>query len=81
MPSGRSRCPVTDRTYVQAAEELNLPASWLESKAQKRQIPHRRYGRHVRFTDEDIAAIRAMHSAAPLQVPSRNVVAMRRRAG
>lgn len=71
----------TDRTYEQAAEELNLPVSWLQAKAQARQIPHTRYGRHVRFTDADLSAIRAMHASPILQAPSRNVIAMRRRVG
>lgn len=71
---------MADRTYDQAAEELNLPKSWLQRKAQARLIPHHRYGAHVRFTDEDIAAIRAQHSTGPIAAPSRVVVAMRRRA-
>lgn len=57
----------TDRNYGQAAEELNIPVSWLQAKAAARQIPHHRYGRHVRFTDDDIAAIRAMSATEPLR--------------
>lgn len=71
---------MSDRTYIEAAAELNLPVSWLQRKAQARLIPHRRYGRHVRFSDADIEAIRAKHAEAPLVIPSRNVIAMRRRA-
>lgn len=71
---------MSDRTYEEAAAELNLPKSWLQKKAQAHLIPHTRYGRHVRFTDADIAAIRALHARAPMQAPSRTVIAMRRRA-
>jgi len=59
---------VSDRTYAEAAEELGVKPSWLKAKAQAREIPHRRYGRLVRFADEDIAEIRAMHKAAPIDL-------------
>lgn len=57
-----------DRTYAEAAQELGLKASWLRAKAQARQVPHHRYGRLVRFTDEDIAAIRRMHAEPVLDL-------------
>lgn len=71
---------MADRTYDEAAVELNLPKSWLQRKAQARLIPHTRYGHHVRFTDSDIAAIRAQHSTQPIAAPIGVVVQMRRRA-
>lgn len=71
---------MADRTYDEAAVELNLPKSWLQKRAQAYLIPHRRYGRHVRFTDEDIAAIRAQHATKPIAPPNGVVVQMRRRA-
>lgn len=71
---------MSDLTYQEAAAELSLPVSWLQKKVAARQIPHRRYGRHVRFADDDIAAIRALHSSAAIVPIARNVIEMRRRA-
>ncbi|WP_083502678.1 helix-turn-helix domain-containing protein [Sphaerimonospora mesophila] len=43
--------------FKQAAERLNIPESWLREKVAKRQVPHTRFGKHVRFTEADLAAI------------------------
>ncbi|PSK96125.1 excisionase family DNA binding protein [Murinocardiopsis flavida] len=53
----------------QAAEYLNVRPSWLRAKVAARQVPHRRLGKHVRFTAEDIAEIltAALHHPAPAQ--------------
>jgi len=59
---------VKDRTYADAAEELNIPESWLKAQAQARQIPHHRYGRWVRFTDGDLDAIRAKFAEPELNL-------------
>lgn len=50
------------------AAELGVPRTWVRDKVTARAIPHHRYGRHVRFTDEDVAAIRQA-SAAPVAKP------------
>lgn len=71
---------MSDRTYDEAAAELGIPKNWLQRRAQARLIPHRRYGSYVRFTDEDIAAIRKQFQEPVIAVPSRVVVQMRRRA-
>ncbi|MFI6320997.1 helix-turn-helix domain-containing protein [Nonomuraea sp. NPDC050556] len=44
-------------TFKQAAERLNVPESWLREKVAKRQIPHTRLGKHVRFTEDDLEEI------------------------
>lgn len=41
------------------ADLLGVPFTWVRDKVTARQIPHHRYGRHVRFTEEDIAEYRA----------------------
>lgn len=41
----------------QAAEVLNVPASWLQVKATKKEIPHTRIGKHVRFSLKHLDAI------------------------
>lgn len=70
---------MSDRTYDEAATELGLTKNWLQRKAQARLIPHRRYGAYVRFTDEDIAAIRAQFAEPMIAAPSCVVVQMSRR--
>ena len=37
-----------------ASEILNVPVSWLLSKARAGRIPHHRLGHYVRFSDEDL---------------------------
>lgn len=70
---------MSDRTYDEAAAELGIPKNWLQRRCQARLIPHRRYGSYVRFTDEDIAAIRAKFREPELVPVSRNVIAMKRK--
>jgi excisionase family DNA binding protein len=71
---------MSDRTYEQAAEELSVSVGWLKAKAQARQIAHHRYGRRVRFTDADLAAIRAQFAVTPLAPVSSTVLRFQRRA-
>jgi hypothetical protein len=49
--------------YVSAAKELNLSAWWL--KKHIADLPHLKYGHLVRFTDDHLAEIRAMHEQRP----------------
>lgn len=49
--------------YTSAAAVLNLSAAWL--KKHIRELPHIKYGHLVRFTDEHLAEIRAMHEKRP----------------
>jgi len=51
------------KTYDEAAAELKLPKSWLQKHIKS--LPHSKFGLYVRFEDEDIAAIRAMHREIP----------------
>jgi excisionase family DNA binding protein len=44
-------------TTVQAAARLQVPASWLRKKTAVGLIPHTRLGRHVRYSEDDLAAI------------------------
>lgn len=70
---------MSDRTYEQAADELSVSVAWLKQKAQARQIPHHRYGRLVRFTDDDLIAIRASFAVAPIVPVSTNILRFQRR--
>lgn len=44
-------------TVQEAAAKLNLPPSWLYERTRKNEMPFRRFGKYVRFTEEDIEAI------------------------
>lgn len=41
----------------EAAEVLNVPFTWLRDKVTARLVPHTRLGRHVRFTEAQLAEI------------------------
>ena len=42
---------------AQAAELLNVPFGWLQVKVTRREVPHTRLGKHVRFTRDHLARI------------------------
>lgn len=44
-------------TPAQAAERLQVPESWVRDKARAGTIPHRRIGKHLRFSLADVEAI------------------------
>lgn len=52
-------------SYETAAAEMELPERWLRTHIKV--LPHRRIGRYVRFSSEDILAISDMF-AAPVPV-------------
>ncbi|MDH6134632.1 hypothetical protein P3T37_004036 [Kitasatospora sp. MAA4] len=51
------------RDYAGAAEVLDLPETWLRRNI--RRIPHTKFGKHVRFSDDHLRVIRAMHEVLP----------------
>lgn len=54
---------MTNYEYPEAAEKLNLPVTWLRKHIKG--LPHSKFGRLVRFSDDDLDAINAMHRATP----------------
>ncbi|WP_081748770.1 helix-turn-helix domain-containing protein [Nocardiopsis sp. CNT312] len=44
-------------TIAQAARVLAVPESWLRERVRLRRVPHRRLGKHVRFTAADLERI------------------------
>jgi excisionase family DNA binding protein len=61
-PRDRDSEPLTEPllllyTPEQAAERLQVRPSWLRKKAAAGLVPHHRLGRHLRFSDADLAAI------------------------
>ena len=41
----------------EAASKLHLPPKWFYERTRKNAIPHRRLGKHVRFSESDLEAI------------------------
>lgn len=50
-------------SYPEAAERLRVPEEWLHRNIGR--LPHRKFGRTVRFTDKDLAAIAERFKATP----------------
>lgn len=48
-----------------AARRLCVTESWLRRAVTARTVPHHRLGKHVRFSDEDLAAITAASRIIP----------------
>lgn len=44
-------------SYASAAEEFDLPERWLRNNISR--LPHRKFGRYVRFSEADMHAISA----------------------
>lgn len=52
-----------DHDYESTAAQLKMSAAWLKKNI--RDLPHQKYGRKVRFTDEQIAEIRRRFERRP----------------
>jgi len=50
-----------------AGQQLGVPPTWLLAQARARKVPHRRFGKYVRFDPSDVAAIAASTLCAPRQ--------------
>ena len=57
-------------TPAEAAEILKIRESWLRAKAAARSIPCTFIGKHLRFSDDDIAQIMAEGARQPVTVPA-----------
>jgi excisionase family DNA binding protein len=44
-------------TVEEAAERLGVTVGWIYERTRRRAIPHRKLGKFVRFTEEDLRAI------------------------
>jgi Helix-turn-helix domain len=53
-------------TPAEASEILKIRESWLRTKATARAIPCTFLGKHLRFSDEDIAQIKATGARKPV---------------
>lgn len=55
----------------EAAQVLAVPESWLREKVRLRRVPHRRLGKHVRFTAQDLEHI--VEQSAQRVAPRRRI--------
>jgi len=55
------------RNYEEAAQWLGVPLGWLQGKVQKREVPHTRLGKHVRFSRDNLEEI-----IQQAQIPARS---------
>ncbi len=55
-------------TLNEAADQIGVSYDWLRRAARAGKVPHRRFGRLVKFTDDDIAAI--IHNASTATEPA-----------
>ena len=44
-------------TVEEAAQRLGVTAGWIYERTRRKAIPHRKLGKFVRFTEEDLQAI------------------------
>jgi|WetSurMetagenome_2_1015567.scaffolds.fasta_scaffold415612_2 excisionase family DNA binding protein len=49
-------------TVEQVSEQLGLPVTWIYERTRRDAIPHRKIGKYVRFSEEDIRQMLAMWS-------------------
>jgi excisionase family DNA binding protein len=54
-------------TVEEAAARLGMKVSWLYERTRRKAIPHRRLGKYVRFTEEDLRAISNAAATGTLQ--------------
>lgn len=68
--------PLRDKKYL--AEVTGMSVDFWDDQCTKGNIPLTRFGRYIRFTDEQIEQIIAMHAEEPKQVPTQDEVARKR---
>jgi excisionase family DNA binding protein len=54
-------------TVDEAAERLGVTRSWIYERTRRKALPHRKLGKFVRFTEEDLQAIADAAATGALQ--------------
>jgi excisionase family DNA binding protein len=54
-------------TVAEAAARLGMTPSWIYERTRRKAIPHRKLGKFVRFTEEDLQAIADAAATGALQ--------------
>jgi excisionase family DNA binding protein len=60
----------TTRTFItvdEAAERLGVTRGWIYERTRRKAIPHRKLGKFVRFTEDDLQAISEAAARGTLQ--------------
>lgn len=70
--------PLKDKKYL--AEVTGMSVDYWDEQCAAEKVPCTRFGRYIRFTDEQIQQIIAMHEVKPKTVPTRDDVARKRAA-
>lgn len=52
-------------TIAEIAKLLNVSTNWFYERTRKDSIPFHKFGKHIRFTESDLAAIVTMCSRGP----------------
>jgi hypothetical protein len=68
--------PLRDKKYL--AEVTGMSVDYWDDQCRAEAIPFTRFGRFIKFTDEQIEQIIAMHEVKPKNVPTRDEVARKR---
>lgn len=66
------------KTKKDLAEITGMSVDFWDDQCAARRIPFTKFGRVIKFTDEQIAAIVAMYAVEPKTVPTRDEIAARR---
>ncbi len=59
-------------TVDELADVLRIPARTLQERTARGVFPHRRWGKHIRFSPEDVAEIIRLMYRAPIPVSKPN---------
>lgn len=70
--------PLKDKKYL--AEVTGMSVDYWDDQCRAEAIPFTRFGRFIKFTEEQIAQIIAMHAVKPKTVPTRDEVTRKRAA-
>lgn len=54
-----------DHSLADVAAALGMSPRWVRDRIRKDGAPHQRYGHVIRFTDEQVDALKAAHVKAP----------------
>ena len=54
-------------TVEEAAQRLGVTVGWIYERTRRKAIPHRKLGKFVRFTEEDLRAISEAAATGSLQ--------------
>ncbi|MER7043682.1 MerR family transcriptional regulator [Streptomyces jumonjinensis] len=69
LPGAETPEPRLHVGYEEAARRLNIPEKWLRERIST--LPHRKLGKFVQFTEDDLNSISRMHFVGPQEQDNR----------